>query len=115
MHLVSLEANAGLVQIYDVWPIKIGPFLESGLVPLVLVPIWLLYGYAYPLLDEVFAEEASTEEARERASSFTPLAITWLSAGAQFVLSDVMYLQGAPHWQVLHSYLPAEASKSCGS
>lgn len=88
------------MQIYDVWPIKIGPFLESGLVPLVLAPIWVLYGYLYPLLDEVFAEEESTELARERASSFPLLALTWVSAGAQFVLSDVLYLQGAPHWQV---------------
>ena len=87
------------LQVYDVWPIKIGPFLESGLVPLVLAPIWVLYGYLYPLLDQVFAEEASTELARERASSFSFLALTWLSCGLQFILSDILYLQGAPHWQ----------------
>jgi len=88
------------VQEYDLWPIKIGPFLESGVVPIVLAPIWLLYGYLYPLVDEVFAEEEATREANDRASSFSTLAWTWSFAAAQFILSDVLYLNGTPHWQV---------------
>ncbi len=88
------------VQIYDLWPIKIGPFLESGVVPLVLAPIWLLYGYLYPLLDEVFRADAATTEAQDRASSFPTLATTWALAAAQFILSDVLYLADTPHWQV---------------
>ena len=82
------------------WPIKIGPFLESGLVPLVLAPIWVLYSYLYPLLDEVFAGDGATEEASERASNFSNLAVTWTLLAGQFILSDVLYLQGTPHWQV---------------
>jgi hypothetical protein len=88
------------VQIYDLWPIKIGPFLESGVVPIVLAPIWVLYGYLYPLLDEVFAEEEATLKAAERATKTSTLALTWALAAGQFVLSDVLYLSGTPHWQV---------------
>ena len=89
-----------VLQEFDLWPIKIGPFYESGVVPLVLAPIWVLYGYLYPLLDEVYAGDGATEEARERASKFSTVAFTWALAAAQFILSDVLYLQGWPHWQV---------------
>jgi len=92
--------NNGLLPIYDLWPIKIGPFLESGVVPLVLAPIWLLYGYLYPLLDEVFRADAATTEAQDRASTFSTLAITWALAAGQFILSDVLYLADTPHWQI---------------
>ena len=87
-------SQCSCLQVYDLWPIKIGPFLESGVVPIVLAPIWLLYGYLYPLLDEVFADEEATREANERATAFSTLAWTWVLAAAQFILSDVMYLQG---------------------
>lgn len=92
--------NNGLLPIYDLWPIKIGPFLESGVVPIVLAPIWVLYGYLYPLLDEVFAEEEATLKAAERATKTSTLALTWALAAGQFVLSDVLYLSGTPHWQI---------------
>ena len=82
------------------WPIKIGPFLESGLVPFLLAPIWLLYGYLTPVLDEVFAEDDDVQEANTRASSISIVALTWFLAAAQFIISDVLYLQGTPHWQV---------------
>jgi hypothetical protein len=91
--------NNGLLPEYDVLPFKVGPFLESGLVPLVLAPIWVLYGYLYPLLDKFFADDA-TEEAIERASSFGTLANTWILLAGQFILSDVLYLQGTEHWKI---------------
>ena len=84
---------------YDVWPIKIGPFLESGLVPLVLAPIWLSYGYLYPLLDKFFGGKA-IDEANERSSSLSFVGLTWALCATQFIVSDVLYLQGFPHWQV---------------
>ena len=40
---------------------KVGPALESGVIPLVLAPIWLLYGYLTPLLDTVFKNEPTTQ------------------------------------------------------
>ena len=42
------------VQVYDVLPFQVGPFLQSGLVPLVLAPIWVLYEYLQPLLDNLW-------------------------------------------------------------
>ena len=42
------------MQVYDVLPFQVGPFLQSGLVPLVLAPIWVLYGYLQPLLDNLW-------------------------------------------------------------
>ena len=33
------------------WPFQVGPFLQSGLVPIVLAPIWVLYVYLQPLMD----------------------------------------------------------------
>lgn len=87
-------------QVYDVWPFKIGPFLESGLVPFLLAPIWVLYGYLTPLLDEFFGNEESTKVASDRASSLSFVGLTWILCAAQFILSDILYLQGFPHWQV---------------
>ena len=40
---------------------QIGPALESGIIPVVLAPIWLLYGYLQPLLDTVFKDEPATQ------------------------------------------------------
>ena len=40
---------------------QVGPALESGVIPLVLAPIWLLYGYLTPLLDTVFKDEPTTQ------------------------------------------------------
>ena len=40
---------------------KIGPAIESGVIPLVLAPIWLLYGYLQPLLDVVFKNDPATQ------------------------------------------------------
>lgn len=87
-------------QVYDLWPFKIGPFLESGTVPLLLAPIWLLYGYLYPLLDSYFDDEA-VSHAIERASDLRFVGVTWLALAAMFILSDVIYLNNVPHWQVL--------------
>ena len=42
------------LQVYDVLPFKVGPFLQSGLVPLVLAPIWVLYVYLQPLMDNIW-------------------------------------------------------------
>lgn len=42
------------MQVYDVLPFQVGPFLQSGLVPLVLAPIWVLYAYLQPLLDNLW-------------------------------------------------------------
>ena len=39
------------MQVFDVWPFQVGPFLQSGLVPIVLAPIWVLYVYLQPLMD----------------------------------------------------------------
>ena len=48
---------------YDVLPFVVdtplGPMVQAGIIPLVLVPIWVLYGYLQPLLDEVFADDVS--------------------------------------------------------
>ena len=56
-------STAGLAraQKYDVLQFKVGPALESGVIPLVLAPIWLLYGYLTPLLDTVFKNEPATQ------------------------------------------------------
>ena len=48
-------------QKYDVLQFKVGPALESGVIPLVLAPIWLLYGYLTPLLDTVFKDKPATQ------------------------------------------------------
>ena len=45
--------NQGFLPKYDVWPFMVGPFFESGTIPLTLAPIWLLYGYLQPLVDEM--------------------------------------------------------------
>lgn len=42
------------VQVYDVWPFTVGPFIQSGLVPLVLAPIWVLYVYLQPFMDNLW-------------------------------------------------------------
>ena len=42
------------VQVYDVWAFQIGPILQSGLVPIVLAPIWVLYVYLQPFMDELW-------------------------------------------------------------
>ena len=42
------------MQVYDALPFHVGPFLQSGLVPLVLAPIWVLYAYLQPLLDNLW-------------------------------------------------------------
>ena len=48
---------------YDVLPFvvdtPVGPMVQAGIIPLVLAPIWVLYGYLQPLLDEVFANDVS--------------------------------------------------------
>ena len=93
---------------YDVLPFKIGPFLESGLVPIVLAPIWILYGYLYPLLDEFFSDESATDEARQRAAALPAVVYTWFLCAAQFILSDFLYLNGVAHIQV-HLYTQASS------
>ncbi|KAK9803687.1 hypothetical protein WJX72_012204 [[Myrmecia] bisecta] len=90
--------NNGLLPVYDVLPFKVGPFLESGLVPGMLAPIWVLYAYLQPLLDEYFADEA-VDRASGRASSLAYNALNWGVLAAMFLLSDYLYLAGFPHWQ----------------
>lgn len=57
----SSIAGLGCAQKYDVLQFKVGPALESGVIPLVLAPIWLLYGYLTPLLDTVFKNDTTTQ------------------------------------------------------
>lgn len=92
--------NNGLLPVYDVLPFKVGPFLESGLVPLVLAPIWLSYGYLAPVIDQAIADDPDVQEANERASSLSTVALTWVLAATQFIISDIMYLQGLEHWKI---------------
>ena len=42
------------MQVYDVLQFQVGPFLQSGLVPVVLAPIWVLYVYLQPLMDNLW-------------------------------------------------------------
>jgi hypothetical protein len=102
-----------VLQVYDVLTFSVGPFLESGLVPLVLAPIWVLYGYLYPLLDEYFDDE-SIGFAGDLASNPRFVALLWASLAAMFILSDVLYLNNVPHWQVclLHPFY--KSLSSCG-
>ena len=55
--------NNGFLPVYDVLPFvvdtPVGPMVQAGIIPLVLAPIWVLYGYLQPLLDEVFANDVS--------------------------------------------------------
>ena len=55
--------NNGFLPVYDVLPFVVdtplGPMVQAGIIPLVLAPIWVLYGYLQPLLDEVFADDVS--------------------------------------------------------
>jgi len=48
-------------QKYDVLQFKVGPALESGIIPVVLAPIWLLYGYVQPLVDTAFKNDPATK------------------------------------------------------
>ncbi|EIE21281.1 hypothetical protein COCSUDRAFT_43577 [Coccomyxa subellipsoidea C-169] len=91
--------NNGFLPVYDVLPFKVGPFYQSGLVPLVLAPIWVLYGYLYPLLDSYFDDEA-VSSASDKASNLRSVALLWASLAAMFILSDVLYLNNVPHWQI---------------
>lgn len=84
---------------YDVLPFSVGPFLQSWLVPLVLAPIWVLYGYLYPLLDTYFDDEA-VGFASELASNLRFVVLLWASLTAMFILSDVLYFKQVDHWQV---------------
>lgn len=86
-------------QVYDVLPFSVGPFLQSWLVPLVLAPIWVLYGYLYPLLDSYFDDEA-VGFASELSSNPRFLVLLWASLTAMFILSDVLYFKQVDHWQV---------------
>lgn len=91
--------NNGLLPVYDVLPFSVGPFLQSWLVPLVLAPIWVLYGYLYPLLDSYFDDEA-VGFASNLASNPRFLVLLWASLTAMFVLSDVLYFKQVDHWQI---------------
>ena len=87
-------------QMYDVLPFKVGPFLESGLVPLLLATIWLSYAYLALVIDQAIADDPDVQEANDRASSLSTVALPWILAATQFIISDIMYLQGLEHWKV---------------
>ena len=61
--------NNGFLPVYDVLPFvvdtPVGPMVQAGIIPLVLAPIWVLYGYLQPLLDEVFADDVSRKHGCE--------------------------------------------------
>ena len=45
---------------------QVGPFLQSGLVPVVLAPIWVLYVYLQPLMDNLWPGVSLASPARRR-------------------------------------------------
>jgi hypothetical protein len=67
-------ACAGSAQKYDVLQFKVGPALESGIIPVVLAPIWLLYGYLQPLVDTAFKNDPATKVLPVRGS---PAGCVW--------------------------------------
>lgn len=91
--------NNGFLPKFDVGEFMVGPFVQSWLVPFVLAPIWLLYGYLQPVLDEWFRDDA-IDAAELRASSLPFLVATWGLLAAQFLASDWLYLNNVPHWAI---------------
>eukprot|EP00891_Asterochloris_glomerata_P006560 jgi/Astpho2/6560/Aster-x1382 len=102
--------NNGFLPVYDVLPFVVdtplGPMVQAGIIPLVLVPIWVLYGYLQPLLDEVFADDPATERAIQRAESLPYNMLCWGSMAAMFLLSSYLYLADWPHWQISLALAP---------
>ena len=45
-------------------------------------------------------DEAAIAEAERKATSLGFLAGEWAFCAATFILSDILYLGGAPHWQI---------------
>ena len=124
MHLLILldtsDARRNL-QVYHYLNFNIGPFLNSGLVPILLAPIWVLYGWLYPILDELL-EEGSADEVKGLSGSLGSIFITWALLALTFILSDELYLKDIPHWQVtvhvMHTLtcdvVPYSAFSHCG-
>ena len=97
----ELNLSLGTLQVYDLWPFRVGSMLQAGIVPAVLLPIWLLYGYAVPFVDEFFGDEdGKVAEISELSSKLPFVALTWGAMTMHFLLSDYLYLNGAPHWQI---------------
>lgn len=95
---IQVSHNNGLLPVYDVWAFKVGPALQSGLIPIVLAPIWVAYTYLTVLLDEANAEELPTQLAVQHARSLAYVLLCWGSVVAAFLLSDFLYLTGTPHY-----------------
>ncbi|KAK9845425.1 hypothetical protein WJX81_006137 [Elliptochloris bilobata] len=96
---IQVSHNNGFLPKYDVLQFKVGPALQSGVIPLVLAPIWLLYGYLQPLLDTMFKDDPATQVATARARSLAYVMLNWGVIVAMFLASDYVYLANFPHWQ----------------
>lgn len=100
--LFQITHNVGGLPIYDVWAFNLGPFPEAGTIPILLAPIWLLYGYVAPILDEYLARSdpraQGSSTGREQSGDLGFVLLTWAALAAQFLFSDLVYQAGAPHW-----------------
>jgi hypothetical protein len=106
--LFQITHNVGYLPVYDVWAFKLGPFPEAWTIPLLLAPIWLLYGYLAPITDE-YVNDSDVASAQERTSSLPFVLLCWVFLAAQFLLSDALYQYGQPHW-VCHAVLSVLAA-----
>jgi hypothetical protein len=95
--LFQITHNVGFLPVYDVWAFNLGPFPEAWTIPIALAPIWLLYGYVAPILDE-YVNDGATREAQENAADPAFTAVCWGALAAQFLFSDLLYQIGTPHW-----------------
>ncbi|DBB05397.1 hypothetical protein WJX82_006207 [Trebouxia sp. C0006] len=97
----NIDVFKGQIQAYDPQKFNVGIAKESGLVPLLLAPIWLLFPYLQVLLDEYNAEDPATVEATSdgKAGSLAFNLLMWGSIVSAFLLSGYLYLNDFPHWQ----------------
>ncbi|KAL3147371.1 hypothetical protein ABBQ32_002851 [Trebouxia sp. C0010 RCD-2024] len=97
----NIDVLKGQIQAYDPQNFSLGIAKQSGLVPLLLAPIWLLFPYLQVLTDQYNADDPATVEANSdgKAGSLAYNLLLWGSITAAFLLSGFVYLNDFPHWQ----------------
>jgi hypothetical protein len=96
---IQISHNNGYLPKYDLWEFHIGSAVESGLIPFLLAPIWVLYSYLQPLADAYNGDDEATAAASRRAEPLAYHLLLWGVITAEFLLSSWLYLNEYPHWQ----------------
>lgn len=96
--LDGIHSRVGL-QVYDMFPVVLGPLRTSALVPVLLAAFYLVLGSLFPLMDNL-NPSPETDAARARAGNVGFVALSFGVLAALLYLSATLHDQGVPTWQI---------------